>query len=67
MAHAVIEKLFTPKEENSVTSPEDVAREINSKFDNVFNEVLNEKGAIFLLKENILTAETLKSDLKQCI
>lgn len=67
VAHAVIEKLFTPKEENSVTSPEDVAREINSKFDNVFNEVLNEKGAIFLLKENILTAETLKSDLKQCI
>ena len=67
VAHAVIEKLFTPKEGHSATRPEDVAREIDSKFDNVFNEVLNEKGAIFLLKENILTAKTLKSDLKQCI
>ena len=67
VAHAVIEKLFSPKAEHSETRPEDVDQEIDSKFDNVFNEVLNEKGAIFLLKENILTANTLKSDLKECI
>ena len=67
VAHAVIEKLFTPKEGQKLTKPEEVEKLIDIEYDKVFNEVLNEKGAIFLLNENVLTAKTLKSDLKQCI
>ena len=68
LAHAVIENLFNKKEgvEESGT-PSYIKKNIKKNFDKVFEEMVNAKGAILLLKENILNLENYKNQVFVCV
>ncbi len=68
LAHAVIEKLFNKKEGVAESgTPSYIKKNIKKNFDKVFEEMVNAKGAILLLKENILNLENFKGQLFACV
>lgn len=67
VAHAVIEKLFSPRDEQRYSVAEDVKKRIEAEFDKVYADVLEANGAILLLAENKLAEKLLYEQLRNCL
>lgn len=67
VAHAVIEALFAPRDGQRCSKPEEIARRIQTEYDESFQEVLEAKGAILQLAENKLKEKLLKEQLRSCL
>jgi len=58
VAHAVIEKLFKG-------NADDIEKAISNRFDQAFDEAVQENGALLLLKENIIDCRLFKTKVKE--
>ena len=67
VAHAVIDKLFSPRDGQKYSLPEEVKQRIDSEFDKVYTEVLEANGALLLLAENKLAEKLLHEQLRNCL
>lgn len=67
VAHAVIDRLFSPRGEQKYALTEDIKSRIDTEYDKVYNEVLEAKGAILLLAENKLAERLLHEQLRNCL
>lgn len=67
VAHAVIDRLFSPRDGQKYSLPEEVKLRIDSEFDNVYTEVLEASGALLLLAENKLAEKLLHEQLRNCL
>ncbi|MDY2943357.1 MAG: PD-(D/E)XK nuclease family protein [Paludibacteraceae bacterium] len=63
-AHAVIEKLFSPRDGESL---QDMAQRVNQEYEKAFEEQVQAYGALFLLPENIIEQRRFHDKLKTCI
>lgn len=66
VAHAVIQNLFLTKEENSGYAVA-IKERVNAKYKQVFDDVVETKGAILLLQENAIERRQLFEQLRECI
>lgn len=64
VAHAVIKAIFEPSENEPGKGTEEY---INANFEKIFNEQLEQCGAILLLPENHFEKELLRNQLKKCL
>lgn len=67
VAHAVIDKLFSPREGQKYSMPEEIKARIESEFDKVYADVLEANGALLLLAENKLAQKLLHEQLRNCL
>lgn len=67
VAHAVIDRLFSPRDGQKYSLPEEVKQRIDSEFDKVYTEVLEANGALLLLAENKLAEKLLHEQLRNCL
>lgn len=67
VAHAVIEKLFSPREGEIFATPEVIDVRIKNEYEKVYAEVLEAKGAILQLAENELEEKLLNEQLRRCL
>ncbi len=67
VAHGVIEALFAPRDGQRVTRADEIESRIKAEYDEVFAKVVEEKGAIMQLRENQLTCQLLRRQLKDCL
>ena len=67
VAHAVIETLFAPREDNRWSLPEEIAIRMEQEFEDAYTKALEEKGAILLLAENRMDAKLLHNQLRNCL
>lgn len=67
VAHAVIEKLFAPRDNKQYAEPEEIAVRINSEYETAYYKVLEAKGAILQLAENKLQEKLLHEQLRNCL
>ncbi len=63
VAHAVIERLFAPREEGEKPAAGIIRERIETEYDTVFKEMLQAYGAMLYLPENQLEAKLLKEQL----
>ena len=64
VAHAVIKAIFEPSENEPGKGTEEY---INANFEKIFNEQLEQCGAILLLPENHFEKELLRNQLRKCL
>ena len=67
VAHAVIERLFAPREGKSCSKVEEIQQRINNEFEEQVRKQIESCGAILFLPENRLDAELLKGQLRRCL
>ena len=67
MAHAIIEHLFAPREEQRCSKADEIAKRIDEEFDEQVRRQIEACGAILYLPENRLDAELLKEQLRKCL
>lgn len=67
VAHAVIETLFTPREDNRWSLPGEIAIRMEQEFEDAYAKALEEKGAILQLAENRMDAKLLHNQLRNCL
>lgn len=67
VAHAVIEALFAPREDNRWALPDEIAIRMEQEFEDVYAKALEEKGAILQLAENRMDAKLLHNQLRNCL
>lgn len=67
VAHAVIARLFSPKDIESGCGAAEIRQRVESDYDAALQEAINECGAIFMLPENKLERSNLHHQLRRCI
>lgn len=67
VAHAVIDRLFSPRDGQKYSLPEEVKQRIDDEFDKTYTEVLEANGALLLLAENKLAEKLLHEQLRNCL
>ncbi len=67
VAHAVIEKLFAPREERRYSTPEEIEVRIQNEYEAAYLKVLEAKGAVLQLAENKLAEKLLHEQLRSCL
>lgn len=67
VAHAVIEHLFAPRDEQRCSKADEIAKRIDEEFDEQVRRQIEACGAILYLPENRLDAELLKEQLRKCL
>lgn len=67
VAHAVIEKLFAPREERRYSTPEEIEVRIHNEYEAAYLKVLEAKGAVLQLAENKLAEKLLHEQLRSCL
>lgn len=68
VAHKIIEILFGPVEsEKSSGTPKYIRKQIDERFEEVFEETVQSKGAILLIKENKQELQKFKKQMKECL
>lgn len=67
VAHAVIETLFAPREDNRWSLPDEIAIRMKQGFEDAYAKALEEKGAILQLAENRMEAKLLHNQLRNCL
>ena len=67
VAHAVIERLFAPRDGKSGSRVEEIELRIHNEFDEQVRRQIESCGAILYLPENRLDAELLKEQLRRCL
>ena len=67
VAHAVIERLFEPRGNVRYSKPEEINSRIANEYEEVFNEVIESKGALLQLTENKFKKELLHEQLHGCL
>lgn len=67
VAHASIARLFSPREGESGIGVEEIRKRVKEEYEEVFQDSINECGAIFRLPENRLEMNTLHYQLHGCI
>ena len=66
VAHAVIELLFAPCDNQRYSTPADIKKRVE-KYDEVYDGMIEAKGAILQLTENRLGEKLFKKQLNNCI
>ena len=64
VAHAIIEELFNPKHGGTA---KDIKIQIESRFEEVFDKKILEKGGILLQKENKADTDIFKTKVYECV
>ena len=67
VAHAVIERLFAPRNGARYSKPDEIAARINSEYEDAYNQVLEGKGALLQLTENKFKQKLLHEQLRTCL
>ncbi|MCQ2332830.1 MAG: PD-(D/E)XK nuclease family protein [Paludibacteraceae bacterium] len=67
VAHAVIERLFSPLGNKTHSTPEEIEIRILNDYESVYKEVLEAHGAILQLAENKLAEKLLHEQLISCL
>lgn len=67
VAHAVIDALFSPQEGTLYAMPEDIELRIREEYEETYNRVLETKGAILRLSENVFEEKVLHRELRKCL
>lgn len=67
VAHAVIEKLFAPREKKRYSTPEEIKTRIQNEYEEVYLKVLEAKGAVLQLAENKLAEKLFHEQLRSCL
>jgi len=67
VAHAVIESLFAPRNDEPRSTADEIQRRITEEFDWQVNSQIESCGAILYLPENRLEAQLLKEQLRRCL
>ena len=67
VAHAVIEHLFAPRDEQRCSKADEIAKRIEEEFDEQVRKQIEACGAILYLPENRLDAQLLKEQLRRCL
>lgn len=67
VAHATIEKLFSPKDGCGSCDAKEIRVRVNNEYDTALQESINECGAVFMLPENKLELSNLHYQLRNCI
>ena len=67
VAHAVIEKLFAPRDEKSYSTPEEIEKRIKDEYEMTYAKVVEAKGAVLLLAENKLAEKLFYEQLRSCL
>ena len=66
VAHAVIEKLFAPRD-GEYSTPKEIETRIQNEYEEVYLKVLEAKGAILQLAENKLAEKLFNEQLRSCL
>lgn len=67
VAHATIEKLFSPRGGNDKCDAFEIRARVNSEYEEALQDSINECGAVFMLPENKLELSNLHYQLRNCI
>ena len=67
VAHSVIDKLFSPRDEQKYVMPDEIQTRIDNEFEKVYTEVLEANGALLQLSENKLAEKLLHEQLRNCL
>ena len=67
VAHSVIDKLFSPRDDQKYVMPEEIQTRIENEFEKVYTEVLEANGALLQLSENKLAEKLLHEQLRNCL
>lgn len=67
VAHAVIERLFSPRDGKKYASPQEIEIRIDKEYREVYHEIIEANGAILHLAENKLSEKQLFKQLKENI
>lgn len=67
VAHAVIEELFSPRDENGYAKPEDIAERIKKEYESAYKTILESKGAVLQLSENKFAEQLFHEQLRNCL
>lgn len=67
VAHAAIQRLFSPREGSSGCGADEIRRRISGSYDQALQDSINECGAVFMLPENKLALSNLRHRLLKCI
>ncbi len=67
VAHKIIQKLFSPNDENKNGNPDFIKRKTESDFDEVFSETVLEEGAVLLVNKNQNEIKDFKKNLRKCL
>ena len=67
VAHATIEKLFSPRDGNDRSDAREIRTRVNSEYEVALQDSINECGAVFMLPENKLELSNLHYQLRNCI
>ncbi|MBQ3930465.1 MAG: PD-(D/E)XK nuclease family protein [Paludibacteraceae bacterium] len=67
VAHAVIERLFSPCEGKRYATPEEIASRFEKEYEDVYREVVEANGAVLQLAENRLAEKLLHEQLHNCL
>lgn len=67
VAHATIQRLFSPGEEQSGCGAGEIRRRVDSGYEQALQDSINECGAVFMLPENRLALSNLRYQLRKCI
>lgn len=67
VAHAVIETLFAPREDNRWSLSDEIAIRMEQEFEDAYAKALEEKGAILQLAENRMDEKLLHNQLRNCL
>lgn len=67
VAHAVIQQLFLNREDAQRGYPAAIKSKVNADYKQIFDNVVETKGAILLLQENTIVRRQLFEQLRECI
>lgn len=67
VAHATIEKLFSPREGENDCCAKEIRGRVEHEYDSAFQDAINECGAVFMLPEYKLDLNDLHYQLRRCI
>ena len=67
VAHAIIEELFAPRNGARLSTPDEIASRIKNEYEEVYDSILEAKGAVLQLAENRLAEKLLKEQLSTCL
>ncbi|MBO7497076.1 MAG: PD-(D/E)XK nuclease family protein [Salinivirgaceae bacterium] len=67
VAHAVIERLFAPRNGARYSKPDEIAARIDSEYEDIYNQVLEGKGALLQLVENKFKQKLLHEQMRTCL
>lgn len=67
VAHATIERLFSPRRGDGKCDAHEVRSRVENEYDTALQDTINECGAVFMLPENKLELGNLRYQLRNCI